>query len=360
MIILNLIPSLSGGGAEQQLSYLAPELVSYGHSVHIAYLYEGPKRTQIQPSAIQFHKLTAINNYDPSIVWQLIRLIRQIKPDIIHTWIMQMDILGCIAAKITKTPWILREPSSGIRYFSTWKFALRNFCASFADGIISNSIAGNQFWQQKCPNVYRSIVRNGLPLVQIQNVQNALPDMFGLDTQQHYLLYVGRFEHGKNLEYMIKAMSVVMAEFPISVVLCGDGSLRHTLQEQVSTLGLSKRVIFTGVVANEVVWSLMKGADALVFMSEYEGLPNVVIEAMACGCPLVVSDIPAHREILDDDSALIVDHYDPSKIVQAIMHVLNHSELSQKRALNALAKVDTFSIAAMARSYEEIYSSIIP
>ena len=93
--ILHLIHSLSGGGAERQFSYLAPELARMGHNVHVAYSNEGPEKPELP--GVVLHRLKSLSNYDPYLLWQLIRLIRHIKPDIIQTWIPQMDILGGIA-----------------------------------------------------------------------------------------------------------------------------------------------------------------------------------------------------------------------------------------------------------------------
>ena len=123
MRILHLLPHLSGGGAERQLSYLAPELVRSGHDVHIAYYHEGCQKPNLP--GIVLHKINKISNYDPFIVWKLCQLIRRIKPDILQSWIMQIDILGGIAARICGVPWVFREASSAKAYSNKWKHRLR-------------------------------------------------------------------------------------------------------------------------------------------------------------------------------------------------------------------------------------------
>ena len=137
MRILHLIPNLSGGGAERQLSYLAPELARMGHDVHIAYSLECIQKPELP--GVVLHRLKAQSNYDPYLLWQLVRLIRRIKPDIIHTWILQMDILGGMAARLNGIPWIFREPSSAMAYpptlektfASSGRFWCERYCIQF-------------------------------------------------------------------------------------------------------------------------------------------------------------------------------------------------------------------------------------
>jgi glycosyltransferase involved in cell wall biosynthesis len=121
-------------------------------------------------------------------------------------------------------------------------------------------------------------------------------------------------------------------------------------------LGIAHRVVFTGYVDN--LWDLMKRADALVSLSRFEGCPNVVLEAMACGCPLIVSDIPAHREILDEHSALFVDLKDPDEAASAIRTTLFGGDAARRRASAARVRVAGRSIEGTARLYEQLYLSL--
>lgn len=327
--------------------------------VHVAYLHNGPEGSSSTADGLVFHHLRARNNYDPLIIWQLIRLVRCIKPDILHTWILQMDILGGIVSHLTRTPYVLREPSSGIRYRKTWKYALRTACAKYADVIVSNSSGGNQYWQDKYPQIMRYVIPNGLPLKDIARVTPSSPAEVGFLPNQKYLIYAGRLEAGKNLQNLIKAFSKAMAETPIAAVLCGDGPLRKSVDEQIRNAGLAGRVRLTGYIPSARVWSSMKGASAFVFMSEFEGLPNVVLEAMACGCPLVVSDIPAHREFLNETMALLPDPYNPPKIAIAILQSLRFPERTCARADAARKKAQEYSIPAMAGAYLKVYEDVL-
>src|SRR4030095_15906440 len=106
-------------------------------------------------------------------------------------------------------------------------------------------------------------------------------------------------------------------------------------------------------------WALMKAASVFVSLSDYEGCPNAVMEAMACGCPLVVSDIPAHREIVDQECAFLVEQGNARQAATAIIDVLRNSGPTQRRASNAKEKTRRWSVSATAKQYENLYKDII-
>jgi glycosyltransferase involved in cell wall biosynthesis len=357
MKILHLTPALSKGGAEVQLSYLAPELAQMGHEVHIAYSNEGPAKLELP--GVMIHQLKSRSNYDPYLLWQVVRLIRRIKPDIIHTWILQMDILGGIAARLCGVPWVFREPCSAKAYPPTWKNRLRVWASSSAIAIVSNSRGGDEYWETRRPSCCRYIVPNGLPVHEIDRTPAALP--LGLvQPEVPIVLYVGRLlEVQKRLKAFLEALACVRQKQKIVGILCGEGPQRNELEGLRHELGLDGDVHFTGHLPSAQVWALMKKASVFVSLSAFEGCPNTVMEAMACGCPLVLSDIPAHREILDESCALFVEPSNIQHAADAIMQVLCDANASKSRALIAKQKTMEWSIVGMARNWERVYRECI-
>jgi glycosyltransferase involved in cell wall biosynthesis len=360
MRILHLISDLSGGGAERQLGYLAPELVRMGHDVHITYSKEGPHKPELP--GVVLHQLKSRSNYDPYLLWQLIRLTRRIKPDIIHTWILQMDILGGMTARLSGIPWIFREPSSALAYPPTWKNHLRVRVGSGASAIVSNSSGGDEYWKTQIPYSRRYVVPNGLPVHEIDRIVAAVPPGLA-KSEVPIVLYVGRLTSDgsaiKNLKVFLKALAYVRPQQNVLGILCGEGPQRSELEVLRHTLGLHADVHFTGHLPVALVWALMKKASVFVSLSAFEGCPNTVMEAMACGCPLVLSDIPAHREILDERSALFVDPSNIQQTADTILQSLRNEDASKGRALIAKQKTQEWSIAEMARDWERVYKEPI-
>jgi glycosyltransferase involved in cell wall biosynthesis len=360
MKILNFISTLSGGGAERQLSYLAPELAGMGHDVHIAYSNEGPRKPELPGVALCRFK--ASSNYNPYLLWQAMRFIRRINPDIIHTWILQMDILGGIAARLCGVPWIFREPSSAMAYSLIWKYRLRVRVGSGARAIVANSPGGVEYWKSRLPDKHCYLVPNGLQIRGIDSISPALPPGLA-QLEVPIVLYVGRLSSdisaNKNLRVFLEALAGVRKKQKVEGILCGEGPQRSELEALTRDLGLEADIHFTGYLSPALVWALMKRASVFVSLSAFEGCPNAVMEAMACGCPLVLSDIPAHRALLGSDTALFVNPKNLYEITEAVLLALHDTDSAKVRVLIARQRAQEWSISEMARKYEKVYREII-
>ncbi len=122
------------------------------------------------------------------------------------------------------------------------------------------------------------------------------------DCESHrQLLFVGRLKDGKGPHYLLEAFGHLAAEYPdLSLKLVGDGPLRSDLETQAAQLGVTDRVEFLGEVPNDELPRLYNESLAFVLPSLSEGLPRTVLEAMACGTPVVTSDLEQLRPIVED------------------------------------------------------------
>jgi len=346
---------MAGGGAERQLVYLAGELVSRKWDVHVALTKGGPNYDALVSTGCRIHKIPCLNNHDIMILLRLMILIRRIRPQLVQTWMRQMDVLGGIASILTGVPFILSERNCEAAYPLSIKHLLRVCAGRFAVCIISNSFGGSRYWQKMTGSGTRThIVKNLLPLTRIENVG---PSACGIDlpSTSKVLLFAGRFSAQKNIETIIDAFEIVSSQKDVVLLLCGEGELRSRAEELVLRKNLASKVFFLGYVQN--VWGLMKRADLFISVSTYEGRPNVVLEAMACCCPLILSDICAHREVIHDGGALFVDPKNTSDLAHAIMTCIENPEISRQMALKAKEEVSSYSIAAITDQYESIYRS---
>ena len=361
MKILHLIPSLDGGGAERQLCYLCRELAERGHDVHVGYLYEGPSDVKNELNGVSLHRIQVKSNYDPRIFFKILVLIRNIKPQIIQTWILQMDIIGGLAAIWSKIPWIIREPSSDNVHRSNLKYKMRYFLGRYSSQIICNSKGGMDYWGKKYSKFKLKIIPNGIPPFSKEIKDDSCFKKLHLPQGIKIIGYVGRLVDkpaNKNLDSLMIAFSKVLKSFSAVLILCGDGPQRESLEQLAKKLEITDYVKFLGYLPNRNVKNLLKHFTVFISLSSFEGCPNAVIEAMASNCPLIVSDISAHREFLDPQTALLVNPNDPQATAEAILKVFSNPLSANERASNACKKSMQWSVNEMVNKYEEVYKQV--
>ena len=356
--VLHCIPTMSGGGAERQLTYLAGELERLGWSTHVAVMRRGPNWSRLKASGATIHELSARSAHDPSLFTRLWRLAGSIRPCLIQSWLLQMEVLGGLVALGRGTPWVFAERSSLGAYPLTFKNVLRQVLVRRAAAIVSNSRGGDEYWRDRVgPGVRRYVIPNGIPLPEIDVEPEANLATFGLRPDLPLVLFAGRLEAEKNLETLLAALDLVVDHRELQLLWCGEGSRRKMIEAWISARGLGSRAKVAGYVSN--IWGLMKRATVLVSPSVFEGSPNVVLEAMACGVPLVVSAIPQHREFLTEDSALLVAPRSPSQLAAAIQQVLVEPGSAQERSRRARETALRFSLPAIAQQYSRVYEELL-
>lgn len=358
MRILHCIPSMEGGGTERQLTYLVRELVREGCDVHVAVNRGGPNFRALEAAGGTVHQLGPLSNHDPRIFHRLRRTITRVHPDVCQCWLLQMELLGGISSLAAGVPWIFSERSSAEAYPPTVKNALRIRVAARADAIVSNSVDGDEYWRPRVgQGVRRYVVHNGLPLDQMADAPVATDVEAGAQPGEHLVLWAGRLEAGKNVETLVRALGRLAPAVRFRAMLCGEGPGRADLEALVAELALADRVRIAGYVPN--LWSLMKRASVLVSLSRFEGSPNVVLEAMACGCPLIVSDIPAHRELLNEDSALFTAADDVTLVANRLHSALADRAAAMRRADLARSRAERHGAVQAARRYLDIYREVV-
>lgn len=371
MRILHCTHSIDCGGLQRQLSYLAPEQAKRGHEVHVAYLHGGFFAKKLSNTGVRLHHIKNITDWnreipikfsllDLRVPWQMFFLIKKIKPDIIQTWFKEMDIpVGLIAAR-KKIPWVIREPNSYRKWTSTISNLLRKFIGKKAQAIVSNSGSGDKYWEMSGFVGKRHVIRNALPYEKILSSSTKISTS-EIIPGENFILYAGRLmQKGKNILTLIKGLAQFLHNNnDIKALICGDGPYRSKVIQEIQKHKIADKLILRSFIDDKHLWALMRKAKAFVFPSLIEGCPNAVLEAMACGCPLVVSDISEHKEFLDESMAWFVDPNSPEAIAQGIKRVLANPNQAQKKAHLAQLKAKNWqSIAKMAKDYEKVYREI--
>jgi glycosyltransferase involved in cell wall biosynthesis len=259
-------------------------------------------------------------------------------------------------------PFILSERSSRMAYPGSPRNLLRRFVGSKATAIAANSEQGASYWHQQGFQGISVVIRNSIPFEEIRQVKpcSVLPVGSGLSLSidQQLMLYAGRYGAEKNLEVLLESLSLALGRCRNSVAaLFGAGPMQERMETIHASLANRERIFILGYTKD--LWAYMRRAQLFVSLSLFEGNPNVVLEAVAAGCPLVLSDIPAHREILDEKSARLVPATNAHAVAGAIHELLTTSEKAAALAEHARGRISNWCVQGAAREYMDLYNQVL-
>jgi alpha-1,3-rhamnosyl/mannosyltransferase len=172
---------------------------------------------------------------------------------------------------------------------------------------------------------------------------------------REYLLFVGSMEPRKNLDGLIAALERCDADVPLCIV-GWEGWGEKTWQEMVVSRGLGERIFTLGYVSDDDLALLYSGALALVYPSYYEGFGLPILEAMACGCPVVCSNVSSMPEVAGN-AALFFDPTDVNTICQALTMIVGDTELRKQLSNAGFTRSKFFSWKKAAHVVSEVFKT---
>ena len=194
--------------------------------------------------------------------------------------------------------------------------------------------------------------------VDLSHVRERAQEAPGSLPAQPFVVAAGRLVRQKGFDVLIRAFAERFADHQVSLVILGNGPERAALEALARSIGLERRVHFPGFVANP--WSYFARAEVFVCSSRWEGFGNVIVEAMACGAPVVSTDCDfGPREILrHGDSGLLVAVDDVEGVGEAVASLLRDRHQAAQLAENARHRAADFDVAPMARAYERLFREV--
>lgn len=156
------------------------------------------------------------------------------------------------------------------------------------------------------------------------------------NSKDEYILFTGRLDYPKGVPDLINAAKSVVQGSDVDLIITGKGPKRGQLEDLVNKLGITEHVAFTGYVSQDELVRLYQNAMAYVLPSHYEGLPTVLLEAMACGAPAIATRVGGCPEVIEDGiNGILVDPGDKSALSNAIESVVTDRDLRNQLSTNA-------------------------
>jgi glycosyltransferase involved in cell wall biosynthesis len=363
--VVQMIDSLASGGAERSLAELAPHLVQGGVRLSVVLLHDRPGMApQMREAGASVQVLDGATR--PAWLRSAWTLLRTTRPDLVHTTLFDADVVGRVAAHLTRVPVVssivnMAYGPEHLAEANLWGAKVR--AAQLAD--LSTARLVERFRAVSAGAKEAGVQRLRIPAERIEIIPEGR-DAAGLGkrtpqrraaaraelgiTDEPLVLAVARHEPQKGLDVLLRSMPGLCRAVPsVRLAVAGrEGRSTAELRSLVQTLGIGDRVTFLG--QRDDVAELLCAADVFVLPSRREGLPGAVQEAMALQAPIVASDISPVREVLGaPGTARLVPPDDPAALAAGLAEVLGDPAGARERAVRAreefLSRYDAASVA---------------
>ncbi len=359
--ILLMIDEASMGGGQQHLLWLARGLNRKLFDVAVACAPAGYLVDQLSRSEIPVFPMIMKNRLSLRSVLECRRILKSFRPDIVHTHGGTAGFTGRIASKLAGVQGTVHT-YHGIHYlhYRDW---VRRTAFRAADFLLKR-------WTSRLICVSKSdfdagckagivdpvkavVIRNGIDVGEFSR------RITGKRKRERVIGTIGRLHIQKGHRWLIEALPAVRRQIPGAVIeIVGDGELRAELEQQAGSLGAGAQVRFLGERTD--IPALLAGMEIFVLPSLWEGLPLVLLEAMAASRPIVATGVDGVLEVVEDGKdALLVPPGDATALAEAIILVLKKPALARQLASRARKKVcREFDIQSMISEIAGVYRAV--
>lgn len=369
--VLYPVNELKIGGAEQQLLELVRGLDKRRFHPIVAPLYPGgalEREFRALPD-VELLQLHRAGKYDPSPLWRVGQVLRSRQVDVIQPFLTPATFFGLLPSLALGTPLkvvtercgVRRTRQVGYRIYRT----VEDWLTKYADVVVANSAAGrNLLMQRGILDEKIRVVYNGI------NRERLQPDWVNVAVQRRRLgvpepgFVVGMLASltpAKGHDVFLRAAARVAGRrSDVRWAIVGDGPLRSELEEAVSALGLSDRVVFFG--NQRRIADYLASCDLLVSASrDNEGCSNSILEAMGLGIPVIATNVGGNCELVEHDrTGYLVPVGDDVALAEAIEGALDNASDTREVAANGHRMVEErFGLERMVAQYETLYTELL-
>lgn len=361
--ILEIISTLDRSGAEKQLTLLATGLPADEFDVHVCALVGGgPYEAELKRAGIPVAAIGKRWKYDPAAWWNLRKHIVALRPDLVQTWLFTANAYGRTAAVSARVPRIVASE----RCVDSWKawhqLAIDRRLARRTDAVVVNSRGVEEFYRRQGIAAGKlRLIYNGIGPAPPSDVSHdELCHELGLPVNARLIGAVGRLWHQKRIKDVIWAADLLkVTRSDVHVLIIGEGPQREALERFREMCLIEDQVHFLG--ARNDVMRLMPHFDVLWLASSFEGLPNVIMEAMSAGVPVVATDIWGNRElVVHGETGFLVPVGDRAGLARSAYKILEDRELAKRLGEGGRQRIlKEFSVESMVEKHAALYRELL-
>ena len=351
------------GGASVHLLDLAKGMINQGHQVHILVGGTGTFTDELKKNNINFNSLKHLKReislvHDLLGFWEIKKYLKQLNPDIVHCHSSKAGLLGRLVAKSLNLPvvftahgWAFTEgiSSKKQKIYSS----LERFLAKASDHIITVSEYDRQHgfkYDVGSPEIVE-IIHNGVPDIKIPNyIKNFDPIV--------KLIMVARFEDPKDQYFLIQALCKLPLQLNWKIDFLGEGPNLQKCKNLVNKNNLGNKVIFHGQSIK--VKEFLNDADIFILISNYEGFPLTILEAMSVGLPIIASDVGGVKESVQSTNGYLIPRGDLNTLVESLKDLIVDKNLRQQIGQGSRELYENlFSFNIMLKKTLNVYNTVL-
>jgi glycosyltransferase involved in cell wall biosynthesis len=367
MKILHLRASNFYGGPERQLHYHARLARQSEYEITVGSFLENGREPEflriIGSDGIRTVCFDVSNAYDISATAKLRNFLKSNGFNILATHDYRTHFWGFLATRGTGVRWLAFSrgwtlDNIRVRLFH-W---IDKIIIRFADHIVAVSRAQKiKLERLLVPSSKISVAPNALEISAFEKLRpDNLKIRFGFPDTAIVIISGGRFSREKGQEFLIRVAELaIKADDSLRFVIFGDGPDLEKIRARISSSGLNDKIICPGF--EKEIGSAIRGADLLVNPSMSEGMPNIVLEAMALGTPVIATAVGGVPEIIENrNNGILIKYGDSDDLLKAILTLAGNSALRQKIAESAISTINnSFSFHSQMIVLSEVYSRLI-
>lgn len=290
------------------------------------------------------------------------KLMKKNKYDLTHSFFtVPCGQVSWILKKMHKLPYVVSLRGSDVPGYSQKFSLIYKFINPLirkiwkdADNVVSVSSGLRDLARKFNPDQEIDVIFNGINISEFQYQPEKV------DTDHFRILCVSRLTQRKAIDYLIRAVANLKEKHPDVVLeLVGDGEQKSELENLARELKAEKYIVFTGLVKHEEVSAYFNRASVFVLPSLNEGMSNVMLEALACGLPIVATDTGGTKELVDDGrNGFIIKMKDAKDIEEKVERLIADQELRKKMAQESRKKAEEMSWRKVADDYFNFYEKL--